>query len=135
MPQKSTFSLKSWDETTLLEDPKSGHKHTRVEAKKQYKGQLEGESELYYLLAYESETRGVYTGYESFVGSFDGKDGSAVFAHQGTFVDNVIEEQSQVITSMGQGELAGWQATIHFRAPVTEGETEVTIQPQPQREA
>jgi hypothetical protein len=122
------FQVTEWKETTTT-DPEGPQKHTHVLAKKQYTGTMQGEGIVEYLLFYHNEETSRFVGYERFTGSIEGKEGSVVFEHKGTFADNVVTESSQSVEGAGQGELANWGGTLSFSAGLTEQTTTVAIMP------
>ena len=80
-----TFTIKAWDEQPWAElDEAPKLTHARVTTT--YTGDLEGEGTSGLLMAYDQADAG-YAGYERFVGSLGGRQGSFVLRLDGGFAD------------------------------------------------
>ena len=107
---KAAFSVTSWDEKTWDGKPQSevpGRKITRAEVTYTYTGQLEGEATMQYLMTYNEDGTGNFVGLEKVTGSVDGKSGSFVLQHVGTFDEKGVWATLTVAPGSGTDELAG----------------------------
>ncbi len=105
---KSTFSIKSWDERTWDGKPSleiSGEKQTLARVSYSYKGEVQGQSELEYLMTYRADNSGNYVGMERVEGSVRGRSGSFVLQHSGTFDAHGVRGTVFVVPGSGTGEL------------------------------
>src|SRR6266852_880258 len=103
---KATFGLKSWDEKTYSEI-EGAPKLTRVSATKSYKGNIDGEGKMEYLMMYRTASSASFMGLERVTGSVGGRSGSFVLQHSGTFEDGVAKVTLSVVPGSGTGDLRG----------------------------
>ncbi len=108
----ATFEIKSWDENPLLED--GGQKLTRARVRKSFRGDIEGEGVIEYLMFYRADGTAAFTGIERITGRLDGKNGSFALLHGGTFVDGVATSDITVIEGSGIEDLAGLHGKGRF---------------------
>jgi len=101
-----TFSLKSWDEKPYNEIP-GELKMTRSSVAYTYYGDIEGESTLDYLMVYRADGSGSFVGLERVIGHIEGRSGSFVLQHTGTFNKTDVDSTFFVVPRSGTGELAG----------------------------
>ena len=83
--------------------PERGLSHAAVSYT--YSGQISGTSELAYLIVYRPDGAPV-AGYERFVGSIDGHEGSCVFEHRGAHDATSVTARVTVVPGLGTGALA-----------------------------
>lgn len=102
----ATYVLASWQESAFSEAQGAG-KLTRASVRKQYKGDIEGESVLEYVMAYNADGTASYTGFERITGRLGGKTGSFVLRHDGRFEGGVARTKMEIVPDSGTGELAG----------------------------
>lgn len=102
----STFEIKNWVETLYLEPP-GGQKFTQVNAAYVYEGGIEGEGTATYLMFHRADSSGSFVGLQRVVGAIEGRKGSFVLEHRGTFVGQEVEESFVVVPNSGTGELHG----------------------------
>jgi hypothetical protein len=101
-----TFVGKSWDEKPY--DQVNGlPKLTHVSSTNSFEGDVEGEGTLEYLIAYRDETSGSFTGLERVIGHIDGRSGSFVLQHSGTFDGRTAKGEWFVVPGSGTGDLHG----------------------------
>jgi hypothetical protein len=100
------FAIKEWDEKPYNETP-GMLKLTRASVTKTFRGDIEGESQVEYLMVYGADGSATFVGLERLVGRLDGKSGSFVLTRTGTFTGGVAEEAYAVVPGSGTGELAG----------------------------
>ena len=106
MRAHTTLSVASWQEETFSELEGGGTLvHARVG--RRYRGDLEGEGTLQYLMRYRCDGQTTFHGLERFVGRLDGRAGSFVFEHEGSFVGGVVNEHSRILPHSGTGDLKG----------------------------
>ena len=91
---EAQFTIRQWNETNLIER-EDGRKLTHAEVIYAYTGALEGESRVELLMFYGSDGNAVYSGFEWFIGSLEGKAG-----------EFVSSRGLGVISDLGPGELA-----------------------------
>lgn len=102
----ATFGLESWDEKAY--DQKEGTpKLARVSSTKSYKGDIEGEGRLEYLMMYRTDGTASFVGLERVTGSVGGRSGSFVLHHSGTFEGGVAKAMLSVVQGSGTGDLRG----------------------------
>ncbi len=106
MQVTGTFQFTSWSETPYheLED---GHKLTHASVTNAFKGGIEGEGTLGYLMAYQGEAFAHFVGYERIVGRMGEKSGSFVLQHSGLFQNGEVQASLTVVSGSGTGDLAG----------------------------
>src|SRR5262250_881121 len=101
-----TFAGKSWDEQPISEI-EGGPKLNRALVTNAYRGAIEGEVTLEYLLMYRHDGTCVYVGAERVVGTVGGRSGSFVLQHDGVFAQDTATTTLTVVAGCGTGELAG----------------------------
>ena len=67
MAFKGSFSITQWDEDTLSERSE-GIKVSHASIKQVYSGEMSGESNVEFLMSYQSQMSAKFTGFETFVG-------------------------------------------------------------------
>ncbi len=111
---KATFQIKGWDERTwdgkVARDIK-GAKTTHASVKTVYKGDIEGEGQREYLMAYREDETGNAIGLEHIVGKVGGKSGSFVIQSSGTFVGHSTKGTWFIVPDSGTDELKGLTGT------------------------
>ena len=112
---KVTFGLESWDEKTYNEI-EGAPKLTRVSATKSYKGDIDGEGNLEYLMMYRTASSASFIGLERVTGSIGGRSGSFVLQHSGTFEGGVAKVTLSVVPGSGTGDLRGMSGEGGFEA-------------------
>lgn len=98
------FTIKSWDEKPYSEG-EGLPKLTRAAVTKTFTGDIEGESQVEYLMAYKGDGSASFVGLERLVGRVAGKAGSFVLQRTGVFEDGMAKESYVVIPGSGTGEL------------------------------
>jgi hypothetical protein len=114
----ATFAVKSWSENTWEGKPAAevtGAKLTYSKVEYIYKGDMEGESSIQYLMSYNEDGSGQFVALEHFTGKIGGKSGSVVFQQVGTF--EPVTATLTVLPGSGTGELAGLRGESHFVIP------------------
>jgi len=100
------FEIHSWDEAPYLE-LENGVKYSNAKLLKTYNGELQGKGQLTYLMSYNESGHAYFTGVEHFEGSIAGRMGQLSIAHEGTFVDGIVESRFRIIDGSQQQELVG----------------------------
>jgi hypothetical protein len=102
---KSTFTIKNWKDE-LSDGLGSGTKMTRTRATQLYQGSISGEGVVEYLMYAGAGEVTHFSGFERISGALDGKAGSFIIQHAGTFAG---EPRSawRVVPGSGTGELEG----------------------------
>ena len=100
------FAIKSWDEKPYSEG-KDLPKLTRAAVTKTLTGDIEGESQVEYLMAYRSDGSASFVGHERVTTRVHGKAGTFVLERRGVFEGGQAKETYSVVPGSGTGELAG----------------------------
>src|SRR6266545_5122435 len=103
---RSTFEIDNWDEKEFLEAD-GGSKVTRALVRRSFTGDLEGEGSLEWLMSYDDAGAATFVGLERVIAKLNGKGGSFVLRHVGTFDGETAEAELVVVPGTGTGELAG----------------------------
>ena len=98
------FALKAWDEKPYNEVP-GELKMTRSSVAYTYRGDIEGDSTLDYLMVYRPDESGSFVGLERIIGRVAGRAGSFVIQHTGTFNKTEVDSTFFVVPNSGTGEL------------------------------
>ena len=120
---KSTFAIKDWKDETLKE--LGGEtKLTRTRATQSYDGAIVGEGVVEYLMFSGADGVTHFTGFERIAASLDGRAGSFIIQHIGTFAGEPSSAWT-IVTGSGTGELAGIVGKGSYAAK--DGVMEVTL--------
>jgi hypothetical protein len=121
---KGRFEVKTWDENPY-DETDGGLKLTRASVTKSFRGGIEGEGTLEYLMVYPGGGYAKFVGLERVVGRLGDRWGSFVLEHSGTFEGGVAEASWSVVPGSGTGELRGLRGEGRFasadaqRYPIT----------------
>jgi len=113
---RSTFQVTRWDEETFDEGAGGGPRLARASVSKAYRGALEGEGAVTYLMAHRADGTAAFTGLERVVGGLDGKRGSFLLEHRGTYENGIAKAACRVVAGSGAGGLAGLRGEGRFEA-------------------
>lgn len=113
MHAKATFAINAWDEKPYNE-MNGLPKLTRASVTKAYQGDIKGEGELEYLMMYRDDGSASFIGLERVVGSVDGRSGSFVLQHSGTFKGGLATVTLLVVSGSGTGDLSGLRGKGEF---------------------
>ncbi|HEX2611353.1 MAG TPA: DUF3224 domain-containing protein, partial [Gemmatimonadales bacterium] len=94
------FTIKGWDEKPYSE-VQGLPKLTRATVSKTFSGDIEGESQVHYLMMYRSDGSASFVGLERVVGRLNGKSGSFVLQRTGTFEGGQARESYFVVSGSG----------------------------------
>ena len=109
----ATFEIKGWDEQPF-DEAVGVAKLTKATVAKEYAGDVEGTSATEWLMAYHPDKSAEFVGLERIKGTIDGRRGSLVLQHVGTFEDGAAKATLTVIS--GTDELKGATGTGQFVA-------------------
>ncbi len=102
----ATFQVKSWDEKPYNEIDE-GPKLTRASVTKSFRGDIEGEGTLEYLMIHRDDGSASFVGLERVVGRVGDRSGSFVLQHSGTFEGGTAKATWFVVLGSGTGDLRG----------------------------
>ena len=109
----AVFEIKGWDEQPF-DEAVGVAKLTKATVAKEYTGDVEGTSATEWLMAYHPDKSAEFVGLERIKGTIDGRRGSLVLQHVGTFEDGAAKATLTVIS--GTDELKGVTGTGEFVA-------------------
>ncbi len=113
---RSTFTVQSWDEQTYEErDP---GKLTQAAVVQALAGDIEGRSDVRWIMAYTAADAAEFVGVHTVTGSVGGRTGSFVLRSTGTFDGATAAGALTVVAGSGAGALAGISGTGTFTAPM-----------------
>ncbi|MDX1642560.1 MAG: DUF3224 domain-containing protein, partial [Balneolaceae bacterium] len=110
-----TFKIEKWDETQFSKS-KDGPQLNRASVAQSYSGDLEATSTIEYLMATFREDFSTFVGMEEVIGELEGKSGSFLLQHNGTYEDGTAKSTFQIIPHSGTGELEGISGKGHYQA-------------------
>jgi len=113
----ASFQVTGWDEQTYAEHGENG-KLTEAKVTQQIEGDLEGSSDVRWLMAYSADDRADFVGIQTVTGSLAGKKGSFVLRSTGTFDGKVAEADVTVVEGSGTDQLAGLTGSGRFTSPM-----------------
>lgn len=102
---KCTFEITGWDEEPY-EDIEGSAKLTKAKVTQTYSGGIEGTGSIEYLMAYTVHGTAIFVGMERVSGAVDGKSGTFVIQHIGTFEDDKASSSWSIVAGSGTGDLA-----------------------------
>ncbi len=115
MSKETVFEVKSWDEEAA-QDIAEGIKIVRAKVSQSYRGRIEGEGRVEYLMYYKGDGTAIFLGYERIIGSVDGRQGSVLLQHQGIFEGGAAISQWTVVGGSATDDLQGLSGTGSFNA-------------------
>jgi hypothetical protein len=110
-----TFQGKSWDEVAY-DEGEGRPKLSRASVTNVYTGDIEGESTLEYLLAYQNDETANFVGIERVNGRIGDKSGSFVLQQSGTYEAGIAKGNWFVVPGTSTGELTGLRGEGGFEA-------------------
>ena len=120
----ATFEVRTWDEKPYNETD-GGPKLTRASVTKSFRGDIEGEGTLEYLMFYPGDGSATFVGLERVAGRIGERSGSFVLQHSGTFEGGTAKATWSVVPGSGTGDLRGLRGKGGFasahqqRYPIT----------------
>jgi hypothetical protein len=100
------FEFTRWEESSYSE-PDGGPKLTQARVSNAFHGDIEGTSDLVYLMTYLTEDSGSFVGYEQVSARMSDRDGTFVLRHEGTFSGGSVRAALEVVVGSGTGALTG----------------------------
>jgi len=113
----ATFQVTGWDEQTLVELD-GGGKLTQASVQQAISGDIEGSSDVRWLMAYTADDRAEFVGVQTVTGALGDKSGSFMLRSVGTFDGKQAVGDLTVVEGSGSGDLAGIAGTGTFEAPM-----------------
>ena len=112
----ATFEVTNWDERPTVQAD-GGSKVTQASVTMSFSGDLEGDGNVEWLMAYAGDEKTAsFVGLERVVGKLDGRDGTFVLQHTGTFDGAVAKAELAVVDGSGTGDLTGLTGAGTFEA-------------------
>jgi hypothetical protein len=100
------FAIKSWDEKPYSEGPNLP-KLTRASVAKSFSGDIEGESQVEYLMMYRTDGTATFVGLERVTARIGERSGSFVLQRAGAFEGGLAKESYSVVAGSATGDLRG----------------------------
>jgi hypothetical protein len=113
----ASFQVTGWDEQTFVELD-GGGKLTQATVQQAISGDIEGSSDVRWLMAYTAEDRAEFVGVQTVTGALANKRGSFVLRSVGTFDGKQAVGDLTVVEGSGTGDLEGISGTGSFEAPM-----------------
>jgi hypothetical protein len=113
---KGVAETKSWDEKPFRE-MEGGQKLSKATVIQSLTGDIAGEAETEYVMAYPSDTYASYVSMVVVTGAIEGKQGSFVLQASGTYDGTIASGTWFVVPGSGTGALKGLRGEGGFRAP------------------
>lgn len=99
-----SFQIIAWDEKPYAE-LEGGAKLTSASVKQSYSGGIEGTSVVEYLMVHRADQTATFVGHELITGSIEGRNGSFIIQHNGTFKNGIAKSKWVIVSSSGTGAL------------------------------
>lgn len=109
------FQITGWNEMPYSEAT-DGVKQSYAKVSQSYTGTIEGTASVHYLMSYQSAGSAVFTGFETLTARIEGKSGTLVLQHNGTFEQGVASSQFVIVAGSGKEQLAGIAGSGSFRS-------------------
>jgi hypothetical protein len=106
MRATGTFQVTSWDEKPY-EETLGELKVTHARVTQTYSGAIEGEGTIEYLMLYREDGSASFVGFEQMAGRIEGRSGSIVLQHSGTYAEGTAKDDLSVVPGLGTGALSG----------------------------
>ena len=101
-----TFKITGWDEKPYQEF-EGGAKLTRATVSQAYQGAISGEGFVEFLMSHAANGTASFVGMELVQGDVNGKSGSFVIQHVGTYDSGGARSAWSIVPGSGTGELTG----------------------------
>jgi hypothetical protein len=98
------FQITGWDEKPYLEND-DGSKQSHAKINQNYFGDLQGSSDIQYLMTYQMDGTAIFVGFETVTGTINGKTGSFVIQHTGKFEAGAATSNFAIVPNSGKNEL------------------------------
>jgi hypothetical protein len=113
----ATFQVTGWDEQTFVE-LEGDAKLTEASVQQAISGDIEGTSDVRWLMAYTAADQAEFVGLQTVTGALANRSGSFVLRSVGTFDGKQAVGDLTVVEGSGTGDLAGISGTGTFEAPM-----------------
>jgi uncharacterized protein DUF3224 len=113
---KGSFELASWEEETWEEED-DGSKLTRAVVTQTFRGDLEGDGAVQWLMSYRPDGTASFVGLQRVRGVVGDRKGRFVLETSGSFDGTAATWTGTVVPGSGTGELGGLTGTATFAAP------------------
>ena len=113
---QGSFEVASWNEETYQERDGNG-KLTRASVTQTFKGDIEGDGAVEWLMAYRPDGTAHFVGLQTVTGSIDARRGSFVLETIGDFDGKIATWKASVVPGSGTGDLEGLVGEGSFGAP------------------
>ncbi|MEZ8201872.1 hypothetical protein BCT19_08840 [Vibrio splendidus] len=110
-----TFQITGWDENPYNEND-DGSKQTNAKITQNYSGDIEGSSELQYLMSYSSNGSAIFVGLETLSCTINGKSGRFVIKHNGKFEAGVASSEFTIAPDSGTKEFVDITGSGTFKS-------------------
>ena len=109
------FDVVKWEESPF-DDRNGVPRVTRASVTKRYSGDIEGSSTTEWLMAYAEDGSARFVGLERISGTVEGREGSLVLQHVGSYEDGAARGDLDVIEGGGSGALQSVAGNGQFLA-------------------
>lgn len=107
---KATLEIQHWEEQPFHEI-EDGPSLVRASVRQGYRGDIEGEGTLEYLMIYQADGFVPTLAVERVVGRIGDRAGSFVLRHGGSYADNTARSTFEVVPGTATGDLRGLRGT------------------------
>jgi hypothetical protein len=121
---EANLTVQGWDEQTYDERDGAG-KLTQASVQQAISGDIEGSTDVRWIMAYTSDDRADFVGIQVVQGTLGGKSGSFVVRSVGTFAEGVASGDLTIVDGSGTGDLESISGSGHFDAPMGDTATMV----------
>ena len=111
-----SFDILSGEQTTY-EERRGGAKLTHAWGGQRFSGDISGDGNVHWLMAYAGDKTAHYVGLQRITGSLAGRDGSFIIAARGSFDGKSSHGTWSVVEGSGTDGLEGITGTGSFDAP------------------
>lgn len=112
---EGVFQITGWNEESYSEGD-DGVKQSYAKVSQNYSGAIDGTSTVHYLMSYQSAGSALFTGFETLTATIEGKTGTVVIQHNGTFEQGVASSSFVIVPGSGNEQLAGLTGSGSFRS-------------------
>lgn len=112
---EGVFQITGWNETPYSEGD-NGVKQSYAKVSQSYSGAIEGTSTVHYLMSYQSAGSALFTGFETLTATIEGKTGTVVIQHHGTFEQGVASSSFVIVPGSGKNQWSGLTGSGSFRS-------------------
>jgi hypothetical protein len=110
-----TFQVTGWDEKTYQEI-EGAAKLSHAKVTQSYSGAIEGTGSVDYLMSYTVGGTATFVGLERVSGRIDGRDGTFVIHHNGSYSEGKARSSWSVVAGSGTGDLRALRGNGNYVA-------------------